>query len=66
MMTSSVYCQSKDYDCPYYKYCIARLADPTIIGCGMYLYCQGYISAEEIGVLHKVEKEAYKDDVKIW
>lgn len=64
MMSSSVYCQSHDFSCPYYDVCIARRADPTIIGCGMYLFCQGYIDLNEVGVLHKVSEE--KEDVKIW
>ena len=64
MMTASVYCDSHDYTCPYYRYCIARINDPSIIGCGMYLFKQGYIAWDEIGVTHRVKGEA--DDVKIW
>lgn len=65
MMTSTIYCRSKDFQCPYYVYCIARRADPMIIGCGMYLYAQGYINYNEVGVTHAVRAPEV-DNGKVW
>ena len=41
-------------DCPNLPYCLARLSDPTITGCGMPLWEAGIIRREEIVVEHTV------------
>ena len=43
--------------CPILVYCLARLSDPTITGCGMPLYEVGILRKEEILVEHTVRKE---------
>ena len=45
-------------DCPNLPYCLARLSDPTITGCGMPLWEAGVIRQEEIMVEHTVRGEA--------
>ena len=44
-------------NCPYLHYCLARLNDRTITGCGMALYEAGIIRKEEIIVQHTVKGE---------
>lgn len=43
-------------DCPNLPYCIPRLTDPTITGCGMVLWEAGIISREDIQVEHTVRE----------
>lgn len=45
-------------DCPNLPYCLARLSDPTITGCGMPLREAGLIRRDEIMVEHTVRGEA--------
>ena len=47
-------------DCDLRPYCIARLNDRTVKGCGMSLYYHGLIKFEEIRVLHEIKKEESK------
>ena len=53
----TVKCES----CPTLVYCLARLSDPTITGCGMPLYEAGLIRREEILVMHTVREEREND-----
>lgn len=48
--------QPNKVECPLIKYCIARLNDRTITGCGMPLYEAGLILREDIMVEHTVRK----------
>lgn len=41
--------------CPMIQYCLARLTDGTITGCGIPLYEAGLIRREEIMVEHTVK-----------
>ncbi len=41
-------------NCPNLPYCLARLSDPTITGCGMPLYEAGLIQRADIRVEHTV------------
>lgn len=41
--------------CPYKKYCIARLNDTSITGCGMAFYMAGLIERHEIQVEHTIK-----------
>lgn len=41
-------------DCPNLPYCLARLTDPTITGCGIPLYEAGLIQRADIQVEHTV------------
>ncbi len=41
-------------DCPMLPYCLARLTDPTITGCGIPLYEAGLIKRQDIMVEHRV------------
>lgn len=43
--------------CPMKPYCLARLNDRTITGCGIPLYMTGQISKDEINVEHTVRGE---------
>ena len=55
---SIVKCRSKRQgktDCPMIKFCIARLADPTVTGCGIPLWDAGLIRREGIMVEHTVK-----------
>ena len=49
--------------CPMIRYCLARLNDRTITGCGIPLYSAGLIRREEIQVEHTV-KAAKMEEVK--
>lgn len=40
--------------CEFKEYCVARLNDPTVIGCGMMLYVHDVIKREEISVIHQI------------
>lgn len=40
--------------CPYFEICVARLNDPTVAGCGMALFMDGFIEWDDIEVLHRV------------
>lgn len=53
-MTAAIPCISEEAQCPYYNYCIARLNNKTVVGCGMALYVDGSITYEEIGVMHSI------------
>lgn len=44
-------------NCPMLPYCLARLSDPTITGCGMPLYEAGLIQRADIQVEHMVKME---------
>ena len=53
-----VKCESKDKnDCPMLPYCLAKLNDPTISGCGMPLAYAGAIKMSEVMVEHTVSEE---------
>lgn len=55
-MKISHYCITENYlVCPLYKYCVARLNDPSIVGCGLSLYLAGVISPDDIGVIHEIK-----------
>ena len=43
-------------DCPYARFCLPRMIDRTITGCGMPLYVDGMIPKSEIMVEHTVQK----------
>ena len=47
--------------CPMIKFCLARLTDRTITGCGVPLAYCGVIKPQEIMIEHTVRKEG-KDD----
>lgn len=49
--------QEGEEDCPFLHYCIPRLLDRTIKGCGLYLACEGLIAPEDIRVLHEIKQE---------
>lgn len=51
----TIKCQS----CPMIQYCIARLTDRTITGCGMSLYEAGLIQKADIVVEHTVREEQH-------
>lgn len=56
-----VKCKSSDpnkKNCPYLPYCLARVADPMITGCGIPLYVAGVIPKSDI----QVERVVYSDD----
>ncbi len=44
-------------DCPMIKYCLARLTDRTITGCGIPLWAAGLIQKADIQVEHTVREE---------
>ena len=54
-MTVSHYCITGDLVCPLYKYCIPRINDPTIVGCGLSLFLAGVIAWNDIGILHEIK-----------
>jgi hypothetical protein len=41
-------------DCPLLRYCIARMNDPTVTGCGIPLWYGGFISRDQVQVEHTV------------
>ena len=43
--------------CPYIRFCLARINDPTIVGCGCPLYWNGLIDRGSIYVVHRVKQE---------
>ena len=50
-------------NCPYVRFCFARMADRTITGCGLPLYMAGMIDKDDIMVEHTVGKERGDDTV---
>ena len=52
-----VKCRTDKVECPMIQYCIARLNDPTITGCGIPLWYGGVIRKDEIMVEHTVKGE---------
>ena len=52
-------CKADDgWTCPLFKFCLARLNDPSIIGCGYALWYYGIIkSKSDIFVVHKARTE---------
>lgn len=52
-----VKCKTDKAECPMIQYCIARLNDPTITGCGIPLWDAGLIRKDEIMVEHTVKGE---------
>ena len=53
-----VKCKSKEKsDCPMIHFCLARLTDPTITGCGIPLYQAGVIQKSDVRVEHTVSNE---------
>lgn len=44
-------------DCPMIRYCLARLTDMTITGCGIPLWYAGVIRREDIQVEHTVRRD---------
>ena len=44
-------------DCPMIKYCLARLTDRTITGCGVPLYTAGLIKRDAVEVEHTIREE---------
>lgn len=60
-------CKGQDYVCEYYNFCLARMNDPTISGCGIPLWAHGQINYDAITVMHTVRSDfdiAVKADVK--
>lgn len=53
----TVKCKSDEQNCPFIAYCLARLNDPTITGCGFQLWLNGVISREQVEVEHTIRKE---------
>lgn len=53
-------CKADDgWKCPYFVTCLARLNDPSIIGCGYPLWYHGIIkSKSDIFVVHRVKTDA--------
>lgn len=50
-------------DCPYVRFCFARMAYRTISGCGLPLYMAGVIKdKQDIQVEHTVYKEVEQGD----
>ena len=45
-------------ECPVLKTCLARLNDPSIIGCDIPLYMAGLIPKEAIMVTHQFKPDA--------
>ena len=56
-----VKCKTDKAECPMIQYCIARLNDPTITGCGIPLWDAGLIRKEEIMVEHTVKGETWSN-----
>ena len=52
-------------ECNYRPYCVARLNDRMIRGCGMELYQAGLIKREEIKVLKAVRSGVYQKAPKV-
>ena len=48
-------------DCPYRKYCLASMNDPTISGCNLPLVWAGKIDKSEAVVEHTVQKGKKND-----
>ena len=53
-------CKAEDgWMCPYIKTCLARLNDPSIVGCGLPLYLNGIIkSKSDVFVVHRIKPNA--------
>jgi len=49
--------QPEKEDCPLIRFCIARMNDRTITGCGIPLWYAGVIHREEVQVEHTVKKD---------
>ena len=43
--------------CPIKVYCLARLSDPTIIGCTIPEYTAGKIRRQEVIVWHRIRED---------
>lgn len=63
MIVKCIPTQSDKAKCPMIRYCLARMNDRTITGCGIPLYSAGLIRREEIQVEHTV-KAAKTEEVK--
>ena len=50
-------CQADGYECEYYKLCLARRTDPTIVGCGIPLYAHGALGYNDVTVMRSVTSE---------
>lgn len=48
-------------DCPMIRYCLARLSDRTITGCGVPLAYAGVIKSQDVMVEHTVRGENDED-----
>lgn len=51
----TTYCKTGETICPLFQYCIARLNDNTIEGCGLPLFLAGVVAWEDIGVKHIIK-----------
>lgn len=45
-------------DCPMIRYCLARLTDRTITGCGVPLYEAGLIKRNDVMVEHTIKERS--------
>ena len=43
--------------CPIKVYCLARLSDPTIVGCTIPEYTAGKIRRQEVVVWHRIKED---------
>lgn len=58
-MDGIILCKTKDgFKCPYLDFCLARLTDRSITGCGMPLYVDGLIKYEGIRMQHTINAES--------
>ena len=57
MIVKCRHTQPDKTDCPMLPYCLARLTDRTITGCGVPLWYGGVIRREDIQVEHTVRGE---------
>ena len=58
----TVKCKSDEQDCPFLAYCVARMNDPTVTGCGIPLWRAGVIRREQIEVEHTIREERDGND----
>ena len=56
----TVLCKTDEWECPYIVTCIARLNDPSIVGCGLPLYMSGMIEKGDIYVTHRIKADKDK------
>lgn len=47
--------------CPMFKYCLARVSDPTISGCNLPFWYAGLIPREDIKIEHTVIPSGFGD-----